>query len=157
MSSRGSTLKKPRGSGITKKRQQRRVTDFNRQSKTSVVKDKQLLEKQSPEDDFQIIPSTTQISSPSSKEDKEAELKALKELPTHLQSVLSDKELLVDTLKSFDLDYKFGPCVGLTRLERWKRAEMLDLDPPKDIYLLLTTPQATHDDALREALWHKEL
>lgn len=32
------------------------------------------------------------------------------------QEHLSEQDIL---LRQFDLDYKFGPCVGLTRLERW--------------------------------------
>ena len=33
---------------------------------------------------------------------------------------------------------KFGPALGLTRLERWERAEKLDLSPPADVYKILT-------------------
>ena len=33
-------------------------------------------------------------------------------------------------LRSFDLDETFGPCVGISRSERWQRAERLGLQPP---------------------------
>ncbi|KAG0048497.1 hypothetical protein BGZ83_006560 [Gryganskiella cystojenkinii] len=40
-------------------------------------------------------------------------------------------------LRQFDLSSKYGPCLGLTRLERWERAAMLDLNPPKNVKELL--------------------
>ena len=43
-------------------------------------------------------------------------------------------------LKSFDLDSRFGPCSGMSRLERWERASRLGLDPPKDVEALLRGP-----------------
>jgi DNA polymerase delta subunit 4 len=33
---------------------------------------------------------------------------------------------------------KFGPALGLTRLERWERADKLALNPPADVYKILT-------------------
>lgn len=35
-----------------------------------------------------------------------------------------------EMLRQFDLDLRFGPMLGLTRLERWERAEELGLRPP---------------------------
>ncbi|GJJ73498.1 DNA polymerase delta subunit 4 [Entomortierella parvispora] len=40
-------------------------------------------------------------------------------------------------LRQFDLTSKYGPCLGLTRLERWERAALLDLNPPNEIKDLL--------------------
>jgi hypothetical protein len=36
-------------------------------------------------------------------------------------------------LRKFDLSYEYGPCVGVSRLERWKRAEDLGLEPPVEV------------------------
>ena len=36
-------------------------------------------------------------------------------------------------LRSFDLNSKFGPCMGLSRMERWERARDLGLDPPEQV------------------------
>ncbi len=33
----------------------------------------------------------------------------------------------------FDLSYEYGPCVGVTRLERWERALALGLNPPAEV------------------------
>ncbi|KAK2754810.1 hypothetical protein FQN54_006703 [Arachnomyces sp. PD_36] len=40
-------------------------------------------------------------------------------------------------LRHFDLCSEFGPCVGLTRMERWKRAEMLGLGPRVEVLSVL--------------------
>ncbi|GAQ85829.1 hypothetical protein KFL_002560130 [Klebsormidium nitens] len=50
-------------------------------------------------------------------------------------------------LRDFDLDYKFGPCLSTTRLERWERAERLGLHPPKAVKQLL------HAGERNECLW----
>ncbi|KAM4031343.1 DNA polymerase delta subunit 4 isoform 1-T2 [Anomaloglossus baeobatrachus] len=39
----------------------------------------------------------------------------------------------LDKLIQFDLDWRFGPCTGITRLERWQRAHDLGLAPPKNV------------------------
>lgn len=54
-----------------------------------------------------------------------------------------DKKKL-DKLKAFDLTLKFGPCVGLSRMIRWNRANELGLDPPQEIKLLI------EDEALKK-------
>ncbi|KAI8113398.1 hypothetical protein M9435_003402 [Picochlorum sp. BPE23] len=38
----------------------------------------------------------------------------------------------------FDMDTKYGPCSGLTRLERFHRAEKLGLDPPSWVERVIT-------------------
>ncbi|KAG8591076.1 hypothetical protein GDO81_000002 [Engystomops pustulosus] len=48
----------------------------------------------------------------------------------------------LDKLIQFDLDWRFGPCTGITRLERWRRAEELGLTPPKNIRDILTAHHA---------------
>ena len=29
--------------------------------------------------------------------------------------------------------YEYGPCIGMTRLERWERAHALGLNPPTEV------------------------
>ncbi|CBQ67938.1 related to DNA polymerase delta subunit 4 [Sporisorium reilianum SRZ2] len=48
-------------------------------------------------------------------------------------------------LRVFDLDPNFGPCMGMSRLERWQRAKELDLDPPQEIHDILTTKQGARE------------
>ena len=40
-------------------------------------------------------------------------------------------------LKAFDLDSRWGPCVAISRRERWERAAALGLAPPPDVLALL--------------------
>ncbi|XP_029431574.1 DNA polymerase delta subunit 4 [Rhinatrema bivittatum] len=55
------------------------------------------------------------------------------EVPQALTKEDSELELL----KQFDLNWRFGPCTGITRLQRWERAKELGLDPPTSIRELL--------------------
>ena len=40
-------------------------------------------------------------------------------------------------LRAFDLNLRFGPCVGPSRMQRWLRAERLGLEPPPCVAELL--------------------
>ncbi|KAJ8659342.1 hypothetical protein O0I10_005057 [Lichtheimia ornata] len=66
------------------------------------------------------------------------------------QEHLSQEEIL---LRKFDLDYKYGPCVGLTRMERWLRAEKLGLNPPKEVKEQLERG-AAKDSVLNDACYY---
>ncbi|XP_075698035.1 DNA polymerase delta subunit 4 [Rhinoderma darwinii] len=57
----------------------------------------------------------------------------------------------LDKLIRFDLDWQFGPCTGITRLERWQRAEELGLTPPRNIRDILMAHHA--DDHYQSNLW----
>jgi len=50
------------------------------------------------------------------------------------QSSLSLHEKI---LRHFDLSSQYGPCVGIPRLARWKRANMLGLEPPTEVLAVL--------------------
>ncbi|KAF1548587.1 DNA polymerase delta subunit 4, partial [Eudyptes schlegeli] len=39
-------------------------------------------------------------------------------------------QALLEMLRRFDLAWEYGPCTGITRLQRWERAEALGLSPP---------------------------
>jgi len=55
-------------------------------------------------------------------------------------------------LRSFDMDMSYGPCIGLTRLERWHRAQRLGLAPPPEVLSLLETGPGG-PPASNECLW----
>ncbi len=40
-------------------------------------------------------------------------------------------------LRHFDLSSQYGPCIGIPRLRRWKRAYTLDLNPPIEVLAVL--------------------
>ncbi|XXG75480.1 hypothetical protein AAC387_Pa08g0036 [Persea americana] len=46
-----------------------------------------------------------------------------------------------EVLRQFDLNMNYGPCLGLSRLERWERANKLGLNPPEEVENLLRGSQ----------------
>ncbi len=42
---------------------------------------------------------------------------------------------LNDSVRVLTRTYEYGPCVGVTRLERWERAAALGLNPPPEVTL----------------------
>jgi len=40
-------------------------------------------------------------------------------------------------LRHFDLSSQYGPCIGIARLKRWRRANMLNLHPPIEVLAVL--------------------
>ncbi|KAJ1394866.1 DNA-polymerase delta, subunit 4 [Sesbania bispinosa] len=62
-----------------------------------------------------------------------------------LQDECNDNEAL---LRQFDLNMAYGPCLGMTRLARWERAQKLGLNPPQEIERLLKSGKVQ-----AESLW----
>ena len=48
-------------------------------------------------------------------------------------------------LRNFDLSPKYGPCVGMTRLDRYRRAEKMGLNPPVEVLQILETEEGSRD------------
>ena len=44
-----------------------------------------------------------------------------------------DESKFITILRTFDLSSEYGPCVGVSRLERWERAKDMGLDPPQEV------------------------
>jgi len=42
-------------------------------------------------------------------------------------------------LRNFDLTPRYGPCVGISRLDRYRRAEKMGLKPPIEVLQILET------------------
>eukprot|EP00465_Bigelowiella_longifila_P011837 CAMPEP_0185252328 /NCGR_PEP_ID=MMETSP1359-20130426/1450_1 /TAXON_ID=552665 /ORGANISM="Bigelowiella longifila, Strain CCMP242" /LENGTH=113 /DNA_ID=CAMNT_0027834469 /DNA_START=244 /DNA_END=585 /DNA_ORIENTATION=- len=55
-------------------------------------------------------------------------------------------------LKIFDMNADYGPCVGLTRLERWERAEKHGLNPPRNILQLIKSGHGNENAAWDDLL-----
>lgn len=43
----------------------------------------------------------------------------------------------METLHTFDITSRFGPCIGIPRRQRWWRSKVLGLNPPTGIYCIL--------------------
>ncbi|KAF2121474.1 DNA polymerase delta, subunit 4-domain-containing protein [Lophiotrema nucula] len=48
-------------------------------------------------------------------------------------------------LREWDMSGQYGPCTGIARLKRWKRAQRLDLDPPIEVLAVLLKEQEKND------------
>ncbi|KAL2870662.1 putative DNA polymerase delta subunit 4 [Aspergillus lucknowensis] len=46
-------------------------------------------------------------------------------------------------LRHFDLSSQYGPCIGIARLKRWRRADSLKLNPPIEVLSILLKQDAT--------------
>ncbi|RKP23436.1 hypothetical protein SYNPS1DRAFT_30817 [Syncephalis pseudoplumigaleata] len=61
--------------------------------------------------------------------------------PAGLERTLVHRDESVTTaerlLRQFDLTLRFGPCIGISRAERWQRAASHDLHPPAYLAELL--------------------
>lgn len=47
------------------------------------------------------------------------------------QEALSLEEKI---LRHFDMSSQYGPCIGISRVDRWKRAQRLRLNPPVEVF-----------------------
>ncbi|KAK2071997.1 hypothetical protein P8C59_006378 [Phyllachora maydis] len=54
-------------------------------------------------------------------------------------------------LRYFDVSSQYGPCVGLSRLKRWQRAERLGLKPPIEVLAVLLKDDTRKDEASQQA------
>uniref|UniRef100_A0A667H3Y5 DNA polymerase delta subunit 4 n=4 Tax=Felinae TaxID=338152 RepID=A0A667H3Y5_LYNCA len=65
---------------------------------------------------------------------------------------LSVDEAELELLRQFDLAWQYGPCTGITRLQRWHRAEQMGLEPPAEVRQVLQTHPG--DPRFQYSLWH---
>jgi len=54
-------------------------------------------------------------------------------------------------LREFDLSYQYGPCVGILRTKRWKRAQNLGLKPPIEVLAVLMKMDAKNSVGAQRA------
>ena len=67
----------------------------------------------------------------------------------------AEHERLEDLMRQFDLNPEYGPCVGITRLERWERAQRLGKMPPAEVKAYLTDPAIIRQiPTINYNLWH---
>uniref|UniRef100_A0A0B7APU6 DNA polymerase delta subunit 4 n=1 Tax=Arion vulgaris TaxID=1028688 RepID=A0A0B7APU6_9EUPU len=64
--------------------------------------------------------------------------------------VQKERELIV--LKKFDLILEYGPCIGITRMERWERANKHGLNPPVEVKNIISGHK--DDEVYTECLWN---
>ncbi|KAL1023589.1 hypothetical protein UPYG_G00043240 [Umbra pygmaea] len=78
------------------------------------------------------------------------ENKRKKEAPSHPKQdaellPLTAKDIELQELRQFDQNWQYGPCTGISRLERWERASLHGLNPPQEIKEMLRGREADPD------------
>ncbi|PPQ75443.1 hypothetical protein CVT26_016217 [Gymnopilus dilepis] len=62
-----------------------------------------------------------------------------------------------EILRVFDNTYEYGPCVGMTRRERWDRAQAMGLNPPKEIDDILKTQEGSTQVDLVQSVFYGQV
>ncbi|KAK7685749.1 hypothetical protein QCA50_011095 [Cerrena zonata] len=62
-----------------------------------------------------------------------------------------------EILHVFDLSYEYGPCIGVTRLERWTRADALGLKPPPEIRDILMTEEGSELPEYAQCVFYEDV
>ena len=52
-------------------------------------------------------------------------------------SLADEHNDLEETLRQFDMDMRYGPCIGMNRILRWERAHNMGMHPPIQIKEIL--------------------
>ncbi|KII86053.1 hypothetical protein PLICRDRAFT_31554 [Plicaturopsis crispa FD-325 SS-3] len=60
-------------------------------------------------------------------------------------------------LRVFDLSDEYGPCIGVTRMQRWERANALGLNPPSEVREILSTKQAIEQPQFSHCVFEGEV
>ncbi|KAL8841398.1 MAG: hypothetical protein Q9176_003278 [Flavoplaca citrina] len=63
-----------------------------------------------------------------------------------------DLSLHEKILRHFDLSSQYGPCVGIPRMRRWKRAQGLGLQPPIEVLAVLVKEEKGMERAFMDGL-----
>ncbi|GKZ80234.1 hypothetical protein AnigIFM56816_004451 [Aspergillus niger] len=105
----------------------------------------------------------TEIQQPRSGEDAKAEKITERQLQQYWKKEEAKRqgprvhqeglELREKILRNFDLSSQYGPCIGIARLKRWRRAHMLGLNPPIEVLAVLLKP----DDTTKQRAYIDEL
>lgn len=64
---------------------------------------------------------------------------------------VDERDVVERLLRSFDFTASFGPVAGLSRLQRWERAQRLGKNPPAIIREILQTEEGTTEARYRES------
>ncbi|KAA6406703.1 MAG: hypothetical protein FRX48_09426 [Lasallia pustulata] len=62
-----------------------------------------------------------------------------------------DLSLHEKILRHFDLSSQYGPCIGIARMKRWKRAQNLGLEPPIEVLAVLLKEEGKNNTRAERA------
>ncbi|CAB4013234.1 DNA polymerase delta subunit 4 [Paramuricea clavata] len=60
----------------------------------------------------------------------------------------------LNIIRDFDLRCEYGPCIGISRLERWTRAQDYGLEPPAKVKKIIE--EHINDTKFTQCLWYEE-
>ncbi|KAG2103081.1 DNA polymerase delta, subunit 4-domain-containing protein [Suillus discolor] len=76
----------------------------------------------------------------------------------HLEPIHSEGQNRIhQILRVFDMSYEYGPCVGMSRLERWERAASFGLNPPDEVRHILLTEEGVEKDEYSQCVLYGEV
>ncbi|KIM44404.1 hypothetical protein M413DRAFT_442388 [Hebeloma cylindrosporum] len=82
----------------------------------------------------------------------------IKEKMGHMHAIHGEKQNKIhEILRVFDNSYEYGPCVGVSRRDRWDRAQALGLNPPKEVDDILNTKQGLSMPEYSQSVFHGEV
>ncbi|KAJ5388741.1 hypothetical protein N7509_011282 [Penicillium cosmopolitanum] len=58
-------------------------------------------------------------------------------------------------LRHFDLSNQYGPCIGIARIQRWRRANKLKLNPPLEVLAVLLKNEEIENGPIWMSCFHK--
>ncbi|KAI0017740.1 hypothetical protein F4780DRAFT_754218 [Xylariomycetidae sp. FL0641] len=62
-----------------------------------------------------------------------------------------DLSVAEKVLRYWDVSSQYGPCVGISRLKRWQRADRLGLNPPPEVLAVLMKEEAKGAQGIEKA------
>ncbi|CAG7951692.1 unnamed protein product [Penicillium olsonii] len=68
--------------------------------------------------------------------------------PAHQEDLDMEEKIL----RHFDLSSQYGPCIGIARVKRWRRANKLNLNPPIEVLAVLLKGKDTKQRAYVDEL-----
>ncbi|KAG9313145.1 DNA polymerase delta, subunit 4-domain-containing protein [Chiua virens] len=76
----------------------------------------------------------------------------------HIPPVHSEgQNKIYQMLRFFDMSYEYGPCIGMTRLERWERAEAFGFNPPVEVRDILLTKEGVEKEEYAQSVLYGEV
>jgi DNA polymerase delta subunit 4 len=76
----------------------------------------------------------------------------------HLEPIHAEGQNKIhQILRLFDMSYEYGPCVGMSRIERWERAASLGLNPPDEVRNILLTKEGVEKDEYSQSVLYGEV
>ncbi|KAG1774158.1 DNA polymerase delta, subunit 4-domain-containing protein [Suillus placidus] len=82
----------------------------------------------------------------------------VREKTGHLEPIHAEGQNKIhQILRVFDMSYEYGPCVGMSRLERWERAASFGLNPPDEVRQILSTREGVEKDEYSQCVLYGEV